>query len=503
MLNNRFRRTLALALGCLTLIGALSACSSTDNSEKTPAATTAANVTAPTTTDTDAVEPTPVEITRENYPDTLPPELRFDGRTFTMLVRSDSNRRDEFIADGLTGEVVNDATLAREQTVENRFGIDIEWMEEKNSAMQTTIRNMLNSGLIDFDLVGAETDHIVTLGAEGLFMNWIDAPYLDFSQPWWNADANMVDALSINGKLYGITGDLSRLFVQKHGCVFFNKAIMADYPAIPDLYEMVLEGKWTLEQMIGFGALVKEDLNGDQVMNEEDRYGLCSYYATPFDNWIIALGQSVAVKNEEGIPEFTLDTQPMYDLCDLLTDFYHSDTTFIHSGSKAGSIKFFAENHCLFTVGGFEWATDMREMTNDFGIIPYPKLNEQQEGYYTGYSDVGTSCFAIPEAHGDQEFVCAVTEALAAESYRKVTTAYFETALKEKYARDSISSQMLDMIREGIVFDFGFYYNSQLRECATMMRTVVANGNKRYASHYDTISRVYEKMLETLLAKYE
>ena len=26
----------------------------------------------------------------------------------------------------------------------------------------------------------------------------------------------MVDSLSINGKLYGITGDISRLFVQKH-----------------------------------------------------------------------------------------------------------------------------------------------------------------------------------------------------------------------------------------------------------------------------------------------
>ena len=499
-MKKQFVRAISLMLGLLMLLGAAVAC----GKEDVPVETTAyadGEISGEATTTAPVVEE--VVITRENYPDSLPEDLRFDGRTFTFMVRGDSGRRDEFIADEVNGDIINDATIGREQVVEDRFGIQIEWMEVLHNDVVTDVRASLSSGLVEFDLIAAETDHIVTLGAEGFFMNWVDAPYIDFDMPWWNPDSNMVDNLSINGKLYGITGDISRLFVQKHFVCYFNKAIMEDYPTIPNLYDLVLEGKWTLDKMTEYGALVKEDLNGNQVMDEADRFGFASYYATPFDNWIIALGQNVITKNADGKPEYRLNDPAMIELCDLLTEIYNSDTTCLSPGNRANTTKFFAEGHCLFTVGGFEWADGMRDMTNDFGMIPYPKLNEEQESYYTGYSDVGASCVAIAKVHPDQEFACAVTEALAAESYRKVTTAYFETALKEKYSRDSQSSQMLDMIREGIVFDFGFYYGSQLSDCDTMMRAVISGGKNNYTSLYKSFSKVYAKKLTDLLAKYE
>lgn len=493
-------RVLSLSLGLLMLLSVV-ACGKTEDPAQDPAAVTTASQEDVTTTAPQEVEE--VVITRENYPDSLPEDLRFDGKTFRFMVRGDSGRRDEFISDGVTGEIINDATIAREQVVEDRFGIQIEWVEVPHDDVMTNVRATLNSGMMEFDLIAAETDHIVSLGAEGFFMNWIDAPYIDFEKPWWNPESNMVDSLSINGKLYGITGDISRLFVQKHFVCYFNKEIMGNYPSIPNLYDLVLDGKWTLEKMTEYGALVKEDLNGNQQMDIQDRYGFASYYATPFDNWIIALGQRTILKNAEGKPELRLGESAMIDLCELLTEIYNSDTTCLAPGNRAETTKFFAEGHCLFTVGGFEWATGMRDMTNDFGMIPYPKLNEDQIGHYTGYSDVGASCVAIPKIHPDKEFACAVTEAFAAESYRKVTTAYFETALKEKYSRDSQSSQMLDMIREGIVFDFGFYYGSQLGDPDIIMRSVVSGGKNNYTSMYKTLSRIYEKKMTDLLAKYE
>ena len=496
-------RALALLLCTLMLVGAVTACGGKEDTPvNDPAATTTAaqggeevTTTAPVTEE--------IEISRENYPDSLPEDLKFEGKTFHFMVRGDSERRDEYIADQITGEIINDATFAREATVEDRFGIDLVWVEVPHSDVVTTVRASLNSGLMDFDLLASETDHIVTLGAEGFFMNWIDAPYIDFEKPWWNPESNMVESLSINGKLYGITGDISRLFVQKHFVCYFNKEIMANYPTISNLYDLVLEGKWTIEKMTEYGALVKEDLNGNQKMDIQDRYGFASYYATPFDNWIIALGQRTITKNAEGVPEFRMDDPDMVDLCELLTEIYRSDTTCLAPGNRAETTKFFAEGHCLFTVGGFEWASGMRDMTNDFGMIPYPMLNEDQDGYYTGYSDVGASCVAIAAIHPDKEFVCAVTEALAAESYRKVTTAYFETALKEKYSRDSQSSQMLDMIREGIVFDFGFYYGSQLDNPDTIMRSAVSGGKNNYVSLYKSLSKIYNKRMSDLLAKYQ
>ena len=160
-------RALALLLGMLMLLGTAAACGKTEDPAQDPAAATtaAANGETVTTTAPEAVEE--VEISRENYPDSLPADLKFDGKTFNFMVRGDSERRDEFIADQVTGEIINDATFARELTVEDRFGIQIEWVEVAHDDVVTTVRASLNSGLLDFDLIASETDHIVTLGAEG------------------------------------------------------------------------------------------------------------------------------------------------------------------------------------------------------------------------------------------------------------------------------------------------------------------------------------------------
>ena len=79
----------------------------------------------------------------------------------------------------------------------------------------------------------------------------------------------------------------------------------------------------------------------------------------------------------------------------------------------------------------------------------------------------------------------------------------FIKEIPKKYSRDSQSSQMLDMIREGIVFDFGFYYGSQLGDPDIIMRSVVSGGKNNYTSMYKTLSRIYEKKMTDLLAKYE
>ena len=53
---------------------------------------------------------------------------------------------------------------------------------------------------------------------------------------------------------------------------------------------------------------------------------------------------------------------------------------------------------------------------------------------------------AVPITATNLERTGIITEALSAESYKRVIPAYYETALKTKYARDDESVQMLDMI---------------------------------------------------------
>ena len=56
----------------------------------------------------------------------------------------------------------------------------------------------------------------------------------------------------------------------------------------------------------------------------------------------------------------------------------------------------------------------------------------------------------------------AVMEALSSEKYSSVAPAYFEIALKVKYAHDNESAVMYDLIRNAMFFDFGYTYNTAI-----------------------------------------
>lgn len=67
-------------------------------------------------------------------------------------------------------------------------------------------------------------------------------------------------------------------------------------------------------------------------------------------------------------------------------------------------------------------------------------------GIYSG-------CQNIPAA-------AALLEAIAAESMRSVTPAYYDMALKYRYTRDEDSAEMIDLIHDSIYIDFAFAWRN-------------------------------------------
>lgn len=61
--------------------------------------------------------------------DTVPADLTFAGETVSFLVRG--GLKAEFVAESITGEVVNDAVLARNRTVEERLGCQLNFIESR------------------------------------------------------------------------------------------------------------------------------------------------------------------------------------------------------------------------------------------------------------------------------------------------------------------------------------------------------------------------------------
>jgi len=96
-------------------------------------------------------------------------------------------------------------------------------------------------------------------------------------------------------------------------------------------------------------------------------------------------------------------------------------------------------------------------MTDEYGLIPFPKYDDKQEDYYSYPYDEYMS-FAIPFTNPNPEVAAAVLEALASYSYRDTVPAYLDLALKGKYMNDPQSRTMVDYIVNGFTLDTSWIY---------------------------------------------
>ena len=110
----------------------------------------------------------------------------------------------------------------------------------------------------------------------------------------------------------------------------------------------------------------------------------------------------------------------------------------------------------------------------------------------------------MPITNSDNaEMTGAFMEAFASQSYRDVTDVYFETLLKEKFARDEVTAEIFDIIKNGVYFDFILLHSSSLSNIGHMIRTVISAGSPDFASAYKRSEKVINKSLEKLIKAYD
>ena len=87
----------------------------------------------------------------------------------------------------------------------------------------------------------------------------------------------------------------------------------------------------------------------------------------------------------------------------------------------------------------------LRDMKEEYGILPMPKFDEKQDQYYSIAND-NFSLIAVPTTVKNPALTGAFLELMGEYSYKIVTPKYYEVAMKGKYLRDDESCQMFDII---------------------------------------------------------
>ncbi|MBQ3636926.1 MAG: hypothetical protein II953_01060 [Clostridia bacterium] len=496
-------RSAALLLAVLLLISALPSCGeSRENTD--PFAET--SVRAEDNGAADASSQAETEETALN--DTVPDTLKYDGATIRIFVSNGSGQNEEMYAGKgeLTGDVENDAIIQRNTTAEDRLDISLEYVGDQAGAWDTIsgiLTKFIMAGDTTYDMyLGNEYGHVNLITLGGL-TNINSLEYIDFEKPWWNV--KYMDEMMIgNDARYFLAGDYIIETIRMAHTLFFNKNFYQDAFGNPDeMYDWVLDGTWTMDKLSEVCEAAYVDLNNNGVSDPDDRLGYITYLAAASVDPFAYLGDvPYSVHDENGYIVLNLMSDQAVTLGEKVVSFFHQPgSVFQMSTNVSGTV--FKEGRSLFlglqSLGTAKW---YRDMEDDYGFLPYPKLDETQRAYHSLVAD-NALIGSIPSASLNLDKIGAVLEVLSSETWRIVMPAWYETSLKIKYSRDNIAAQIIDLIHDSTTTNFIYAYSNPLSGTGQIMREMVANNNTDYASAVARKEKVSKKSLDRVIAAYE
>ncbi len=401
---------------------------------------------------------------------------RYDGYEFRILTRK-TQLYDQYLEED-SEDIIQSATYRRNKLVEDMYGIKITGFESSDSNYDTSALNSILAGDDAYDIIFTHSRAAFSYAVQGACVNINDVKSIHTDKPWWTKD--VVETCNINGRLYILDGDISTMSLAATMCMLFNKRIFDefgfDYP-----YELVRDDEWTFDEFAYLARKGGADLNGDGLMTPaNDQYGYVTEEWQAPINILYTGGQKIYDKNDEGALELTLFTNKTVDIFDEFFGLMENESCLLEIWSNyhnAGDL--FAQGRAMFVSAELVDAGMYRSMDDDFGIVPYPKFDE--DDVYATASNGGHHLLIMPITVPDTERTGAITEALCAIGSRDVVPAFYEQSLKTKYARDDESEDMIDLIRASRVFDIGYVAGGTFQSCG---RDIAKSESRDFASYY-------------------
>ena len=293
--------------------------------------------------------------------------------------------------------------------VENRFNCKIDVVETDAASFFELVQPAIMAGDKFADII------IPTIWGFGKFVSadiltdLKTVPHLKLDQPHWNQ--NSIGLTSLGGKVYGAANYFTPHVTTSWG-LYYNKEMIKEL-GLEDPFKLVKENKWTFDKFREYALAAMKDLNGDGVMDHNDRYGLSGPEQDMTVAFFLGMGQNALKVDENGKVVYSMNDPKVFDVLGKLRQMFHQDKLFYVK--KAGeswlaNVDAFVTGKSLF-LGYMYGMQQLRDMEDDFGYLPMPTLEES--GDYRCAVDHNSPLIGIPITNSDLEKTGLITEALA------------------------------------------------------------------------------------------
>ena len=439
------------------------------------------------------------------------PERDFNGLEITLLGRAYEpgmtvKHFSETASEEENGEIMNDAIYRRNRKIEEKYNVIIKGqISGDKGSLSGDIKKSVNAGDKSFDAAFASIGDSAGLSQNGFLADLRNVPNLDLSKPWW--DQRAVNSLSIGGRLFFTVGDITPWADPFTWIVVVNKELVRQYE-LDDPYELVRNNKWTFDKFYELCTAVSGDTNGDGLINEFDRHGVMSAR----ENYVfqfIAGGESLVKKDSNDLPYLTINNDRAVNVAqkifDMMTD--KNAVLLVEDYSKGYSDPWFEvlraqfrNGNGLFYMGGLEQMCIFRDLETEIGILPMPKYDSNQDGYYHIINTYWASSLAVPMTNDRPDETGFILEALCAESKYTVRPAFYDYTLTRKMMRDEDSVEMLDIILAARSYDLGMIYN--WGDITGIFSNMLGKKTFSFSSDIEKKTEAIEKQMQKAIDKF-
>ena len=383
--------------------------------------------------------------------------------------------------DSASSDPVDNAVFERNELVADRLGMEIEWMEDKTSAVNELFSHFesiagagnaphivinMNYGLIRAEVGGllynlkkdygdTSKNYFAFEGedAEGWYMDMMLDTTLNKDRIYIAAGDYLIDPLRLSYNTFVNTNMFEENFKNRQGM---------DY-----LYDLVIGGTdWTYDTFMELNEVVT-----DQTSQDEDRwtYGV-STNTFSYRAFFFSSGLSLFDYDETGKPSYTTKTETLNDLHQYVDDI----TDVLAAPGVAGpnmkdfsaqkSFDLFKNGNALFMTDQFLASLEgqnFREMDHATAVIPYPKYNYEAD-YRILVSDNACSGGILISSLDDEFAMASAFLQMMTEESEDVLYEYFEKGLKSRdnAANDPRQVQVLDIIRDAVAEPLDFLFDN-------------------------------------------
>ena len=262
------------------------------------------------------------------------------------------------------------------EDVENTFNCTITVEEVSPDKIFDTANPSLMAGDKFADLVGTTMWAFGTLLSSNHVANVSNVESLELSEDCFNQ--NLISMATFGNAIYGFGADFGS-HLTNHWVIFYNAKIW-DELGLPDPYEMVRNNEWTWNKLVEYAKLALSDNDGNGVVDSEsDRWGMVSPSGDLMRGMYLSMGGTFYA-NKDGKMRLSCLDSVSADKMNFCYNFFQTDKV-LYKNENTGYLDLFAAGKALFLAYGNGTFDELKNMEDDFGVLPMPKWDAAQENY--------------------------------------------------------------------------------------------------------------------------